>query len=97
MSEILNRFRRTRLTDAQKQLLRNMLNGWTLKSHRMLDGEKAYRLHGLAGEESEVADATVEGLVAKSLLQSNLKFPAASYLLTEKGRSLAIRLAKPLG
>lgn len=84
-------FRRNRLTDPQKTVLRALLEGWTLKSHRTLDGQKAYRLHALAGEVVEVADSTVEGLAAAKLLQSNQKFPAATYLLTDKGRLFAMR------
>jgi len=91
ISQILSRFRRTHLTDPQNELLRALLDGWTLKSHRTLDGQKAYRLHGLHGEEVEIADAVVDGLSAVDLIQSNLKFPAATYLLTNRGRSLAVQ------
>ena len=79
-------FRRNRLTDPQKAVLAALRQGWTLKSHRTLDGQKAYRLHALTGEVIEVADATVNGLAAAALIQSNQKFPAATYLLTERGR-----------
>ncbi len=83
--------RRNRLTDPQKTVLRALLEGWTLKSHRTLDGQKSYRLHGLTGEIIEIADGVVDGLAAAKLLQSNQKFPAATYLLTEKGQILATR------
>ena len=84
-------FRRNRLTDPQKTVLRALLEGWTLKSHRTLDGQKVYRLHALSEEVIEVADTTVDGLVAAKLIQSNLKFPAATYLLTDKGHLCATR------
>ncbi|MBX3053311.1 MAG: hypothetical protein KF753_17640 [Caldilineaceae bacterium] len=84
-------FRRNRLTDPQQAVLAALLEGWTLKSHRTLDGQKAYRLHGLNGEIIDVADGVVDGLAAAKLLQSNQKFPAATYLLTQKGHSLATR------
>lgn len=63
--------------------------GWTLKSHRYLDGRKVYRLHPLGeGEAEEVAWETVEGLRERGLIDSNKKFPAATYLLTDKGREV---------
>ncbi len=91
---ILSQFQwlhRNRLTGPQKELLRALLDGWTLKSHRTLDGEKTYRLHGLSGEEVEIVDGLVDDLAGADLIQSNLKFPAATYLLTNRGRSLAAR------
>lgn len=84
-------FRRNRLTDPQQAVLAALLEGWTLKSHRTLDGQKAYRLHALNGEVVEVADGAVDSLVAAQLVQSNLKFPAATYLLTQKGQMTALR------
>lgn len=84
-------FRRNRLTAPQQAVLAALLEGWTLKSHRTLDGQKIYRLHALNGEIVEVADGVVDSLVTAQLLQSNLKFPAATYLLTQKGHSLATR------
>jgi len=88
---LLKRFRRNRLTDPQRAVLAALLEGWTLKSHRTLDGQKVYRLHGLDGEVIEVADGVVDSLAAAKFLQSNQKFPAATYLLTQKGHSLATR------
>ncbi len=84
-------FRRNQLTDPQQAVLTALLKGWTLKSHRTLDGQKVYRLHGLSGEVKEVADGAVDTLVAAQLVQSNLKFPAATYLLTQKGQATALR------
>ncbi len=40
-----------------------------------------------------VAAHTVRRLEAKALIQSNMKFPAATYLLTAKGAALARRLS----
>ena len=74
-----------RLTPAQHHILRAMHDGATLKAHRTLDGEKSHRLHPLAGEPEPVDSATVESLRALGLIQSNLKFPVATYVLTEQG------------
>ncbi len=84
-------FRRNRLTDPQKRVLSALLEGWTLKSHRTLNGQKVYRLHALSEEVIEVADTAVDGLAAAKLIQSNQKFPAATYLLTDEGNRLANR------
>jgi len=84
-------FRRNRLTDPQQAVLAALLEGWTLKSHRTLDGQKTCRLHGLSGEIVEVKDGVVDGLAAAALIQSNQKFPAATYLLTDEGNRLANR------
>jgi uncharacterized protein YjhX (UPF0386 family) len=89
-----------KLSDPQQELLRALMAGATLKSHRDLDGQKVYRLHPLQGEVQGVPDAVVEGLKRQRLIDSNQKFPAATYLLTEKGRWLAEGLgqssSKPL-
>jgi len=62
-----------------------MREGATLKAHRTLDGEKTHRLHPLNGEPEIVERRVVESLVDFGLIQSNLKFPAATYVLTEDG------------
>lgn len=73
------------LTPHQRHILQAMRNGATLKIHRTLDGEKVHRLHPLDGEPATVERDVVESLVALDLIQSNLKFPAATYVLTESG------------
>ena len=83
-------------------VLKALAEGWTLKSHRYLDGDKVYRLHPLEGGEPEAVDsATVQALRERGLIESNMKFPAATYLLTDKGRQVAAGLVrgdvKPLG
>jgi len=69
-----------------------------LKAHRTLDGTKIYRLHALDGSlHSEVEAVTMAELKAWKLIDSNKKFPAASYLLTEEGRAVAEQiLGKPI-
>ena len=61
--------------------------GWTLKDHRYLDGRKEYRLHSLAGVVEPVAPEIVQALAEQGLIDSNKKFPAATFWLTDKGRS----------
>ena len=73
------------LTKEERQILQFMQMGWTLKSHRYLNGTKVYRLHSLGGEAVEVRDGVVAGLLRRGLLHSNQKFPAATFLLSERG------------
>ncbi|MBI1297444.1 hypothetical protein GC175_21085 [bacterium] len=70
---------------AEIQVLCAVQSGWTLKSHRYLDGKKVYRLHSLNGEEIELPDAVVEPLIQRRWVHSNQKFPAATFLLTDAG------------
>jgi hypothetical protein len=79
-----------RLTPDQRRILRAMHDGATLKAHRTLDGEKVHRLHPLVGEPELVDAALVESLRDLGLIQSNLKFPAATYILTERGAGLPL-------
>jgi hypothetical protein len=77
------------LSSEQQRVLLALQQGCHLKVHRTLDGAKVYRLHGAAagGEDAaeEVAPGVVETLERRGYLQSNMKFPAAAYLLTERG------------
>lgn len=78
------------LSPEEKQVLEALARGWTLKSHRHLDGTKEYLLHPLeGGNPRPVTWTTVNALRAKGLIDSNKKFPAATYLLTDKGRAAA--------
>ncbi len=81
-----------KLPAAELALLKALTEGGTLKAHRNLDGEKTYRLHRLAGLAEPVDRPTVEALKRRGLIDSNKKFPAATYLLTEKGRQTAAKL-----
>jgi hypothetical protein len=81
------------ITQAQRDLLRAMRDGATLKVHRDLDGHKTHLLHPLSGEQWPVSAELVESLRVLDLIQSNLKFPAATYILTE--RALAALATSP--
>ncbi len=80
---------RKTLSAPQKRVLRALVCGWTLKSHRYLDGGKQYRLHPLTGESIPVSAKVARSLLGKGLLHSNQKFPAATLLLTARGWRLA--------
>lgn len=79
---------RRRLSPAHQRVLVALAEGGALKSHRDLDGAKACRLHALDRRAPEpVARRVVEDLERWEYIKSNLKFPAAAYVLTEKGRT----------
>ncbi len=75
------------LTPAQVEILQAIANGLTLKSHRDLEGHKEYRLHALDGHSTGAAWEDVEALQAAGLIDSNKKFPSATYWLTITGRA----------
>ncbi|HSH01159.1 MAG TPA: hypothetical protein VLL52_01485 [Anaerolineae bacterium] len=75
------------LTPTQKQLLQDVAAGHVLKDHRYLDGRKLFRLHYLDDRSPRAINRlTLFILLQRGLLASNKKFPAATYLLTDKGR-----------
>lgn len=79
-----------RLNAQQKELLAAIAAGDTLKVHRTVDGEKVYRLHPLDGSrEIEILPRDAEALLLQGLIESNMKFPAATYLITPRGASVA--------
>jgi hypothetical protein len=80
------------LSPAQKRVLVALVSGCSLKSHRYLDGTKIYQLHPLTGQAETLERSTVELLSRQGLIDSNKKFPAATYWLTEKGKALATAL-----
>ncbi|MEX1019955.1 MAG: hypothetical protein WDZ49_09870 [Litorilinea sp.] len=81
----------TRSTPAQLEILRALVHGAHLKSHRTVDGDKVYSLHRADGTvQTTVAMHDVAMLRAQGLLVGNMKFPAATYLLTQAGWQLAV-------
>jgi uncharacterized protein YjhX (UPF0386 family) len=78
------------LSDAHKHILCALAEGLILKGHRTMDGEKLYKLHQMDGSVIEQVDpAVMDDLKEEKLIHSNMKFPAASFLLTEKGLKAA--------
>lgn len=81
------------LSSAELSLLRALVSGQNLRDERTLDGGKACRLHDTRGmPQAAVAADVVERLCDAGLVSSNLKFPRASFLLTEAGVRIAARL-----
>ena len=73
---------------AQLNLLRAIANGARLRDHRDIEGRKWFDL--AAGDEKPVPvdSSLVETLIARRWIDSNKKFPAATYWLTELGRNI---------
>jgi hypothetical protein len=82
------------MSPEQLRVLRAMAAGQTLKAHRYLDGRKVFQLHTLEGGTQNLRAATVEALVAAGLLDSNKKFPAATFWLTPAAQRLLAGLDK---
>ncbi|HLB48108.1 MAG TPA: hypothetical protein VJL59_13965 [Anaerolineales bacterium] len=78
-----------KLTATQQRLLRAIASGHFLKAHRDIEGGKVYRLHPLQGEPEIVNSDDVQHLCDEGLIDSNKKFPAATFWLTEKGKVAA--------
>lgn len=82
-----------RLGREEKDVLRALVSGYQLKSHRYLDGQKEYTLHDTASDASRpVRVATVDRLRDLGLIVGNMKFPAATYMLTTEGERVAVSL-----
>lgn len=82
---------------SQVRILRALLDGGTLKSHRYLDGRKEYLLHPLSGEAIQVPLQDVRRLEELDLLLSNHKFPSTTLLLSQRGRLAALKEKKAVG
>jgi hypothetical protein len=78
-----------KVTQQQSRVLRALLRGHALKSHRYLDGRKMFKLHPLQGPPTLVRRITVDALRRRGMIESNKKFPAATFLLTDEGRRVA--------
>lgn len=72
------------------QILDAVRQGATVKAHRALDGTKIHKVHPLQAEPFAVSEAAVRALENRGWLRSNMKFPVATYLLTETGRKATI-------
>ncbi|MCS6774469.1 MAG: hypothetical protein RML84_10845 [Anaerolineae bacterium] len=80
------------LTESQRRLLLAVAQGFRLKDHRDIEGNKRYVLHDPSDNGEEVSAEDVHALVDLGLLSSNKKFPAATYWLTEAGQRLVVQM-----
>ena len=82
-----------KLSSAQGHVVRRMAAGWALKAHRDLEGHKQFQLHHPNGSTESVDWDVAESLAEYGLIDSNQKFPAATYWLTENGKAAARELS----
>jgi len=84
----------------QAEILHAMITGSSLKSQRDMAGQKTYYLVSLDGTTITINKEQIELLKRQGLIVGNHKFPGATYLLTDKGRNIAVTLtsvvAEPL-
>jgi YD repeat-containing protein len=71
-----------------------MASGWALKAHRDIEGRKRFELHHPDGATEAVDWDAAAALIEHGLIDSNKKFPAATYWLTEAGRAAAAELSR---
>ncbi|MDX1615340.1 MAG: hypothetical protein R3300_13580 [Candidatus Promineifilaceae bacterium] len=71
-----------------RQLLEAIAAGQFLKSHRDIDGNKSFILHDGNGGQQQINPAVVELLRRQGLIDSNKKFPVATFWLTDAGHQL---------
>jgi hypothetical protein len=76
------------LANAHKRVLLAIAGPNFLKSHRDIEGNKVYMLHPLEGDEEVISPRVIDDLTTQGLIDSNKKFPAATYWLTDKGKAL---------
>lgn len=82
-------FLRWRLNSADYELIGSLNDGFMLKSHRYLNGEKRYTLYSPEGRKRDLSWQQVQKLLDFKIITTNQKFPAATFLLTNLGQSLA--------
>jgi hypothetical protein len=83
------------VNNTERQILWAMAEGHFLKSHRDLDGSKTFKLHTSSGQVEIIPPSVVHSLRKKGWIDSNKKFPVATFWLTEAGRSRAGQLNDP--
>ena len=82
-------FARQKLSAEQILILSALAHGQTLKSHRTIEGTKQYTLHALDGTTQSVPMDAILNLRQRRLIETNHKFPAATFLLTTTGAAIA--------
>lgn len=78
------------LSEEAIQILHAVRQGASVKAHRTLDGAKTHKVHPLQADAFIVSEAAVRALEKRGWLRSNMKFPVATYLLTETGRQVNV-------
>lgn len=83
-----------RLSAVHKQLLLALAAGWALKAHRDIEGYKGFQLHHPDKPAEAVAWEVAEYLAEHGLIDSNKKFPAATFWLTNTGKAVVEEISR---
>ncbi|MBK8833949.1 MAG: hypothetical protein IPO29_03545 [Anaerolineae bacterium] len=75
------------LSEPQRRLLAQIAGGARLKDHRDIEGGKRFTLTIETAKPRVVRATWVDGLVENGLIDSNKKFPSATYWLTDAGKA----------
>lgn len=81
----------------QQVVLAAVFNGSALRSHRDLEGNKCYLLHTENTKAVKIGRQSILDLRNKRLLETNHKFPSATFLLTSRGNAVAAQLSDDAG
>ncbi len=82
------------LSSAHRRVLLALAGGWALKAHRDIEGRKVFQLHHSDGRTEPVGWDVAEYLAEHGLIDSNKKFPAATFWLTEGGKVVVAELSR---
>lgn len=77
------------LSDEQLRVLAAVFQGAALRSERDLEGQKRYLLYFDEGKKQVIGRKAMLDLRKKRLIETNHKFPSATFLLTEHGTAFA--------
>lgn len=88
LSGVLRNLVSSRLHPNSERILVALATGSTLKSHRNIEGDKQFILHHIDGTSQPLDLTDVDPLKRCAAIDSNKKFPAETYLLTQCGREL---------
>ncbi|MGQ0600598.1 MAG: hypothetical protein ACT4QE_02750 [Anaerolineales bacterium] len=83
-----------KLNAEHRRLLLALAAGWSLKAHRDIEGRKVFQLHHPDKPAEAVAWDVAEYLAEHGLIDSNKKFPAATFWLTEAGKAIVEEISR---
>lgn len=78
----------------KNRILLAIANGQLLKSQRDVDGQKFFILYALDGNPQLIDSGIINRLRAEGLIDSNKKFPVATFWLTQRGKQLVLELSR---
>ena len=77
---------------SQRKIIKAMAEGRVLKSRRELDGKKEFIIQNANGQTEVISQNVVNRLRKNRLIDSNKKFPVATFWLTDLGQEVAKKM-----